>query len=110
MASQTRSRIVKEVKIVNLASESKHRLKVIGLLPLTVTIGGKATRTTFVFVNKLRADVILGCQYIDTAVDEINVKKRAQILKIERQYQYKGTALASQALHRYMKGSKSNIE
>ena len=78
LATQTRSRIVKEAKIVNLATTSKHRLSVIGILPLSVAIGSQATRIYLVVVNKRGADVILGCQYIDTAVDEINVKKGTQ--------------------------------
>ena len=52
-----------------------------GLLPLTVTIAGQATRTTFVVMEELGVNIILGCQYIYAAMDEINVKKRASILK-----------------------------
>ena len=75
MVSQTRSIIVKEAKIVNLSSASKHSLNVIRVLPLIVTIKGQANRTTIVLVNELRAGVILGFRYIDTAVDETNIKK-----------------------------------
>ena len=33
-------------------------------------------------VDELGSDVILGCQYTDAAVNEINIKKRAFSLKI----------------------------
>ena len=72
---------MKGAKIVYLASESKHMLNITGLLPLAVTIAGQATRTTFVIVEELGADVIVGFQYIEAAVDEIYVKKRALVLK-----------------------------
>ena len=72
---------MKGAKIVNLASTSKRRLIVIGLLPLTVTIAGLAARTTFVVVEELGAYVVLGCQYIDAPVDAIIVMKQALVLK-----------------------------
>ena len=80
-----RSRIVREVKIVNLSSTSKQMLNAIGIFLLTVTVGSEATRTIFVVVIELGADVILRYQYIDTAVDEINVKKRALVLRAARE-------------------------
>ena len=46
VSPQTRSRIVRVAKVVNLANASKHRLYVIGILPFIATIGAQTTRTT----------------------------------------------------------------
>ena len=59
----TRSRIVRGLKAINLASSSKHRLNVIRILPFTVTIACQSTRTTLVAVKELGPDVIIGYQY-----------------------------------------------
>ena len=72
---------MKGSKIIILAIAFKHKLNVTGLLTLTATIRCQAARATFIVVEVLGADVIIGCQYIDMAVEEINVKKRALGLK-----------------------------
>ena len=66
---------MKREKIVNLASAWGHKFNVIGLLPPAVTKASNVARTTFIVLEELGTDVIIGCQYIDAAVNEINVSK-----------------------------------
>lgn len=70
----------KSREVVNLSSASKHRLDVLGLIPLTITVADLTIRQTFVVVRQLGADVILGCHFIDKALEFIAVQKRHVIL------------------------------
>lgn len=54
----------KSREVVNLSSFSKHRLDVLGLVPLTITVANVNFRQIFVSVRQLGADIILGCQFI----------------------------------------------
>lgn len=67
-------------EIVNLASASKHRLDVLGITTLSVTVGTHTVRLPFIAVRKLGTYVILGCHYMDKAVDTIQVQQRHVIL------------------------------
>eukprot|EP00171_Calliarthron_tuberculosum_P017931 IDg17931t1 len=63
-------------EVINLASASKHRLDVLGITQLTVTIASYTARMPFVGVRQLGTDVILGCHFIDKAVDSIQIRHR----------------------------------
>lgn len=70
------SKISKDQNIVNLASASGHSLDVLGLINLPVRIGKQVTTTTFVVSRALNADILLGCHYIDKAVEDIHIQRR----------------------------------
>lgn len=63
-------------EIVNLARASQHRLEVLGITTLSVTVGSHSIRVPFVAVHRLGTDVILGCHYIDRAINTIEVQRR----------------------------------
>eukprot|EP00171_Calliarthron_tuberculosum_P023407 IDg23407t1 len=67
-------------EIVNLASASNHRIDVLGIVKLTTCIADQVTRHPFVVARNLGADAILGTQFIDSAVEDIKVHKRAVLL------------------------------
>eukprot|EP00171_Calliarthron_tuberculosum_P003874 IDg3874t1 len=67
-------------EVVNLASASNHRLDVLGIVSLTVTVGTQTNRIPFVVVSQLGADAILGCSYIDQAIEDIKCQKRGVLL------------------------------
>lgn len=58
-------------EIFNLESDSKHRLDVVGIVLLTVTVKTRTIRLHFVSVAQLGTNVILGCHNIDKAVYSI---------------------------------------
>lgn len=70
----------KSREIVNLTSASKHRLTTLGLVRLCVQVGAYVTMQTFIVVRELAADVILGCSFIDSHVEEIKIRKRTVVL------------------------------
>ena len=51
--------------VVRLASASKHRLDVLGVTQLVVTVGSLVTRQPFVVVRNLGTDGLLGCTFAD---------------------------------------------
>lgn len=61
-------------EIVNLSSASKHRLDVLGITTLSVTVAAHTVRVPFVVMVQLGTDVILRCHYIEKAVDSIQVQ------------------------------------
>eukprot|EP00171_Calliarthron_tuberculosum_P021901 IDg21901t1 len=80
LPEDTLNKLDQSRETVNLSSASKHRLDVMGLVSLTVTVADLSIRQTFVVVRQLGADVILGCQFIDSAVDFLSVRGRHLIL------------------------------
>ena len=68
-----KARISKE--IVNLRSATSHVLGILEILSLTIKVGDKTARQSFVVARNLVADVILGCNFIDAYVDSIQVRK-----------------------------------
>ena len=63
--------------IFNLASPTKHRLNTaLGIVTLTVTVASFTSRHPFVVVKELGTDVILGCTFLDSAVESIHPRKR----------------------------------
>ena len=68
-------------KVVSLCSASNHKLDVLGVVTLTVTIADLRVRQPFVVVSKLGADVILGCTFIDHCVDEIRPRQKYVVLR-----------------------------
>lgn len=67
-------------EVVNLASASNHRLDVLGIVNLSVTVGTQTNRVPFAIVNQLGADAIFGCSYIDHAIEDIKCQKRGVLL------------------------------
>ena len=67
-------------QVVNLASDSKHRLTTLGIVSLTIRIGSFMTRQPFVVCRHLGADAILGCTFIDTHTEAIWVRRRVVVL------------------------------
>ena len=63
-------------EIVNLSSATNHRLDVLGITTLTVTLGDYTARVPFVVVRNLGADILLGCTFIDRHVEGIFPTKR----------------------------------
>ena len=57
------SDLIAKNEIVNLASASNHRLDTLGITTSTVKVSNQITRSAFVAVDQLRADVILGGMY-----------------------------------------------
>ena len=76
MEPNTRSRISEGANIAKLASASKRRLNVFGLLHLTIAVGGHVAGTTFLVAEEREADVILVCQYTDAAVGEVEYQEQ----------------------------------
>ena len=81
LPEQVISKINRSREIINLSSASNHKIDVLGTTLLTVKVGDQLTRTQFVVVRNLGADVILGCQYIDSAVAALNVNHRSLTLR-----------------------------
>ena len=63
-------------EVVTLASASGHSLDVLGITRLRVQVGNQVTSHEFVVTRQLNADVILGCHYLDAAVEDIHVQRR----------------------------------
>lgn len=63
-------------EVVNPKSASNHLLDVLGVTTLSVTIGSFTTRTSFVVVSNLGADVLSGHTYIDPHVRAIRPEER----------------------------------
>jgi len=72
--------IDRSTEVVNLASASGHALDIVGILTLPVRIGNQTTSNKFVVSQALNADVLLGCHYLDTAVDNISIQRRTLTL------------------------------
>ena len=62
--------------VVRLASASKHRLDVLGVTQLVVTVGSLVTRQPFVVVRNLGTDALLGCTFADKHIESIRCRKR----------------------------------
>lgn len=60
-------------EILNLDSASKHILDVLGITPISVTIGSHTVRFPFIAVRQLETIMILGCYHVYKAVDTIHV-------------------------------------
>ena len=67
--------------IVSLASATKHRLDTLGIVTLTVTVAGYTSRQPFVVVKELGTDAILGCTFLDSAVESIHPRKRYALVR-----------------------------
>ena len=67
--------------LVNLASATEHRFDTIGIVTLTVTVAGYTSRQPFVVVKELGTDAILGCTFLDSAVESIHPRKRYALLR-----------------------------
>ena len=63
--------------VVRLASASKHRLDVLGVTQLVVTVGSLVTRQPFVVIRNLGTDALLGCTLADKHIESIRCRKRA---------------------------------
>ena len=74
--SDNHSSLDKSRELVNLASESNHRLDTLSVAFLKVTTGTYTTRQPFIVVRQLGTDVILGCTYIDSSIESVGVRKR----------------------------------
>lgn len=70
-------------EMVNLASASNHRLQVMGITMLSVTIANHKARQQFIVVKRLGADVILGCTYIDAHINAIRPRQKVIELRNE---------------------------
>ena len=70
------AKIDKSRKVVNLASASGHILDTIGVVNLSVRVGTQKTCHTFVVSKNLNADIILGCSYLDEAVEDIRIQNK----------------------------------
>ena len=73
-------RLAKPVKAPRLFTASKHRLPVIGLLPLTTRIGELRVRVEFLLVESMATDCILGTTFIDQHVRAIVPPSRKVVL------------------------------
>ena len=62
--------------VVRLANASKHRLDVLGVTQLVVTVGSLVTRQPFVVVRNLGTDALLGCTFADKHIEAIRCRKR----------------------------------
>lgn len=62
--------------MVNLTSASNHRIEVLGMVKLSVTIATYTARVPFVVVRTLGADALLGCEYQDLHVETIKPRRR----------------------------------
>lgn len=80
LSPETISSLDTKREVVNLASASNHRLDVLGIVILTVTVGTQTNRVPFVVVKQLGADAILGCSYMDQAIEDIKCQKRGVLL------------------------------
>ena len=58
-------------EVVNLKSVSQHRLDVLGMVVMTVTLGSYTARVPFAVVRSLGADILLGFTYIDRHIEAI---------------------------------------
>ena len=67
-------------RIVNLASDSKHKLQTIGVVSLWMDIDGYASRQAFVVVRRLGADVIIGCTFLDDHAESLPIWRKVLIL------------------------------
>ena len=65
---------------MNLASALNHRLDTLGIVHLTLQIATQTSRTPFVVVRQLGADVILGAMYIDKHIEHISMRRQNLIL------------------------------
>ena len=63
-------------EVVNLSSASGHGLDVLGITRLSVKVGSQVTTHDFVVSRQLSTDVLLGCHFIDNAVEDIHVQLR----------------------------------
>ena len=63
--------------VVNLSSASGHGLDVLGITRLSVRVGSKVTSEDFVVSRQLSTDVLLGCHFIDSAIEDIHVQLRS---------------------------------
>ena len=82
---------------VILASATKHRLDTLGIvtltvtvtvsvkipraIPATVTVAVYTSRKPFVVLKELGTDAILGCSFLDSAVESIHQRKRYALLR-----------------------------
>ncbi len=57
--------------VVNLYNATRHRLDVLGVVHLTVTVAGQTSRQPFIVVRKLGTDAILRTDFIDSQVERI---------------------------------------
>ena len=53
----------------------------LGIVTLTVTVAGCTSRQPFVVVQELGTDAILGCTFLDSAVESIHPRKRYALLR-----------------------------
>ena len=67
--------------VVNLSSASGHGLDVLGITRLSVRVGSQVTSHDFVVSRQLSTDVLLGCHFIDSAVEDIHVQLRSVELR-----------------------------
>lgn len=77
LPDDTLLKLDKSREMVNLASASNHRLHVMGIATLSVSIGDYKARQQFIVVKKLGADVILGCTFIDAHVRSIRPRQKS---------------------------------
>ena len=61
---------------MNLASASGHKIDVLGTLDVDVRVGSTASKNEFIVSRQLHADVLLGCQLIDKAINSIHIQQK----------------------------------
>ena len=74
------ARIDKTREFVKLASATQHRLHVLRIVMLTVTIGTYSARFPFVGVRNLGDYILLGCAFQDRHVENIRCRRRDVIM------------------------------
>ena len=62
--------------VVRLASTSKHRVDILGVTQLVVTVGSLVTRQPLVVVRNLGTDALLRCTFADKHIESIRCRKR----------------------------------
>ena len=63
-------------EVANLMSASNHSLDTVGIVRLTVRLGGRTYRQPFVVVRNLGTDAIIGTTFLDDHVVSIHVRRR----------------------------------
>ena len=68
-------------EFANISSASRHRLEILGIATLSVSVGEHSVRQPFLVSKNLNADAILGTTYIDANVEYIAPRKQVTVLR-----------------------------
>ncbi len=69
-----------ERRVAQLYSATIHRLDALGVLTLSVSVGGQTSRQRFIVVHRLGTDAILGTHFIDEQIDDIKRSKNEYVV------------------------------